>query len=109
MVEVSREDLRQVREAGAPRRRLPCDARELPRGGACYRVVHSPFVCVRAAPSVKAAVLAVAPHGALLHADAERRGWVRLIDDGHGGATRDAWALIDGRELGLGTLLAESQ
>uniref|UniRef100_A0A7S4AYP3 Uncharacterized protein n=1 Tax=Chrysotila carterae TaxID=13221 RepID=A0A7S4AYP3_CHRCT len=74
---------------------------------ACYRVLHRPYVLLRAAPSVMAEVLSIAPHGQSLYCDAELNGWVRLSAtalEGHG-AIRRMWALVDGAALGLGLLL----
>ena len=42
-----------------------------------YRVVHAPFVFVRAAPSTDAEVLSMLDVGACVSVDAVCRGWVR--------------------------------
>lgn len=74
-----------------------------------YRVVHGPFVFVRAAPSTDAEVLSMADVGACLTVDAECRGWVRTaalpcaLPDSK--LRAGGWVLVDGAALGLGVLL----
>ena len=75
--------------------------RELPAAVA-YRVVRSPFVFIRAAPSTEAEVVGMAPVGTCVVADAERSGWVRTAPQP---GLQGGWALIDGAPLGLGMLL----
>ena len=80
---------------------------QLPRG-VTYRVLHSPFVFLRAAPSTDAAVHSMLPCGLTLEVDTLRNGWVRTAEPFgclRGGPSRRAWALIDGTSLGLGALL----
>ena len=79
-------------------------AREL-LAPATYRVVHAPFVFVRAAPSTDAEVVSLTSAGSTLTVDAECDGWVRraatAADEGPAGG----WVLVDGAALGLGVLL----
>ncbi len=74
------------------------------RRRARYRVVHAPFVFVRAAPSTKAEVLTMAPTNAEIEVEIEGGGgWVRTADALENG--RHGWLLVDGAPLGLGRLL----
>lgn len=76
--------------------------------GATYRVVHAPFVFLRTAPATDAQVHAILPAGTTFEVDALRHGWVRTAAPSPpvaGGAPRQAWALVDGAEVGLGVLL----
>jgi hypothetical protein len=78
---------------------------------AIYRVVHKPFVFLRAAPATDAAVHNVVQAGSIIEVDAVRDGWVRTaapFPQLEGGPSKQAWALLDGRALGLGTLLESS-
>lgn len=75
--------------------------RKLP-AAVTYRVVRSPFVFIRAAPSTEAEVLGMAPVGTCVVADAERSGWLRTAPQP---GLQGGWALIDGASLGLGVLL----
>ena len=78
---------------------------------ATYRVVHKPFVFLRAAPATDAAVHNVVQAGSTIEVDAVRNGWVRTavpFPQLEGGPSKQAWALLDGRALGLGTLLESS-
>lgn len=43
-----------------------------------FRVVHKPFVYIREAPCTDAGMLGIARPGTIIHADAERDGWLRL-------------------------------
>ena len=65
-----------------------------------YRVVHAPSVAIRAGPWGKK--LGIKQCGALVHCDASRDGWVRLQGGLDG---EEAWMLIHGAKMGLGTLL----
>ena len=77
----------------------------LPAGGVLFRVVHSPFVYVRAEPSTLAPMVSVLTPGALVRMDAERDGWLRMRDRVKQG--RLGWSLKDGAPIGLGMLLVE--
>ena len=84
------------------------DAIELLPEVAAFRVVHSPYVFLRAAPAVDAQVYSIVMGGTALRVDAIRKGWVRTatcLQPLPGGEPRQAWALVDGATLGLGTLL----
>ena len=76
-----------------------------------YRVVHAPFVFVRAAPSTDAEVLSMLDVGACVSVDAVCRGWVRTATLPCARALPDSkpraggWVLVDGAPLGLGALL----
>eukprot|EP00966_Prymnesium_polylepis_P104129 2411203-Prymnesium_polylepis.1 len=68
-----------------------------------YRVVHAPYVYLRAGPSQEHKVLGVAQQGTRLQMDAESNGWYRtraVVADGEQG-----WVLLDGAKIGLGVLL----
>ena len=67
-----------------------------------YRVVHAPSVAIRAGPWGKK--LGIKQCGALVHCDASRDGWVRLQGGLDG---EEAWMLIHGAKMGLGTLLQQ--
>ncbi|KOO28081.1 hypothetical protein Ctob_009296 [Chrysochromulina tobinii] len=76
-----------------------------------WQVVHKPFVFLRAAPATDAAVHNVVQAGSIIEVDAVRDGWVRTaapFPQLEGGPSKQAWALLDGRALGLGTLLESS-
>jgi glycosyltransferase involved in cell wall biosynthesis len=84
------------------------DALELLPAGVTYRVVHTPFVFIRKAPSTDAEVLNMAPTGTVVEGDAVRRGWLRVttpIQPLGGGDRRGGWVLLDGASVGLGVLL----
>ena len=91
-------------EASARARRgMP--EREL-RPPMAYRVLHKPFVYVRAAPSTRAAMLGILRPGDEVLAGCEHDGWLRTampFDKG-----RHGWLLLDGAPLGMGQLLARA-
>lgn len=65
-----------------------------------YEVLHSPRVAIRAEPSTSAQVIGLVPCGEQVVAAAVEGSWLRLFGgDGAG------FVLIDGRCVGLGTLL----
>ena len=72
-----------------------------------YRVVHAPFVYLRAAPSTEAPMLGIARKGATVEADAMRDGWLRLAEPCKGGGC--GWVLEHGGRMGLGKLLEPTQ
>jgi len=77
---------------------------------ATYRVVHAPFIFLRAAPARDAEVMSVLTTAMEFEADALRCGWVRTAKPvapmaDKEAKPRKAWALIDGAEAGLGQLL----
>ena len=69
-----------------------------------YRVVHTPFIYLRAAPDTQAPMLAIAVAGEVLQMSAECDGWLCTARPVAGGGER-GWALRDGAPLGLGMLL----
>ena len=91
-------------EASA-RARKGMPEREL-RPPVAYRVLHKPFVYVRAAPSTRAAMLGILRPGDEVLAGCEHDGWLRTampFDKG-----RHGWLLLDGAPLGMGQLLARA-
>ena len=73
-----------------------------------FRVVHAPFVFLRTAPAIDAAVHHILQYGDVLEASASHFGWVRSStrQPGMNGASLQyGWALLDGSSIGLGPLL----
>jgi chloride channel 7 len=68
-----------------------------------FRVVHKPFVYIREPPCTNAPMLGIPRPGAIIRADAERDGWLRLAKTWKGG--KRGWVLRHGWSLGLGPLL----
>merc|ERR1719399_836422 len=70
-----------------------------PQTPAAYRVLHDPCVYVRESRSLGARPLGYKRAGEIVHVSAEVDGWLKL-------ANEDGWMLRDGRQVGLGPLLA---
>lgn len=77
-----------------------------------YRVAHSPFVVVRDTPSVHGKILSGKRFGehVLVEKIHENGLWAKLNNKHENfktldGFTGEAWMLIDGAQVGLGTLL----
>ena len=69
-----------------------------------FRVVHAPFIYLRAQPNTEASMLATARTGEVLLMGSRRDGWLRTSAPVPGGDDC-GWALEDGAPLKLGVLL----
>ena len=69
-----------------------------PRRRPQFTVVHKPRVAIRKEPRTDAALVATKVFGDVINADSISDGWVTLPDGG-------GFMLIDGKSVGLGTLL----
>ncbi|KAL3921080.1 MAG: hypothetical protein SGPRY_005026 [Prymnesium sp.] len=74
--------------------------------GVQYKVVHAPWVYLRAEPSTDSEVVAVFRPGSTMFMSHSLDGWLRTAEPVHKG--RHGWALEAGTKLGLGVLLTIS-
>eukprot|EP00929_Paragymnodinium_shiwhaense_P042195 TRINITY_DN21876_c0_g2_i2.p1 TRINITY_DN21876_c0_g2~~TRINITY_DN21876_c0_g2_i2.p1 ORF type:complete len:1597 (-),score=422.33 TRINITY_DN21876_c0_g2_i2:336-5126(-) len=96
--------------AGGGRHRRHAGTLVARSGSRAFTVVHR-VVFVRAAPSVKSDALGILHHGTVV-SGTPKGSWLHLSDAcrrsiGIRRGAAEAWVLRDGRELGLGTLLAD--
>ena len=84
-----------VRESMAMQATPAGEAAPLAAGKATWRnVFKGDFINVRAEPNVASAVVARLPPGALLTAEAEHGGWLRLVGSEEEGVPPSSWVLV---------------
>ena len=87
---------------------LSVDHTHLPlqRGAHTFRVTHSPFVAVRAAPSMSSSIIGHKTESQLVVANARRGDWIRCVDSDNGPRAKDCstvherWMLTVHPEIG---------
>ncbi|OUS47164.1 hypothetical protein BE221DRAFT_167622 [Ostreococcus tauri] len=87
---------------------LSVDHTHLPlqRGAHTFRVTHSPFVAVRAAPSMSSNIIGHKTESQLVVANARRGDWIRCVDSDNGPRAKDCstvherWMLTVHPEIG---------